>query len=277
MGWHPREWGDVRDDDEFWSMDSSQPCLSAEWKKMRNSLAAMRPGDIVVAMLPDARVGRIGEIVRMEIEDHQWSPIIQRKAAMPFGENGRRILVRWNLVLGPENFDTVTRLPKGLRNFGQHAISWLDEGRYMHLAAAVADARNWEPFYGNFRFETALSDYIAMHPYRLQDGLRINRDVKKFRECSLSSGGRIDVVLEDRARVPVLVECKQEGVVESHIHQLTNYLKKFHDDYPYLPVPRGILVHGGSRRVDAKLRDLANDQGISLVHHELRVDFLASD
>lgn len=236
----------------------------------------MQPGHLVVAMLPGGRVGRMGEIVRLEVNDHQWNPVVRPGPDLPYGENGRRIVVRWNLTIGPIDPGMIVRLPRGLRDNGQAAISRISFNKLELLRAACADKANWEPVHGAFKYERALSDYIAMHPHRLEDGLTPNASVPKIREWTVSSGNRIDVVLEDVLGAPVLVECKQSGATEACVEQLARYLKEVATVYPQWNSPRGFLVHGGARNVSHAVRQLAERNGITLVHHELRVDFSAS-
>lgn len=276
VGWHPRVWGDVESDGTFWSLDGDTPHTGKAWRSARNALREMTAGDAVVAMLPHGKVGRIGEIVRVEADDELWRPVISARPGLRFGENGRRIMVRWDLRVGPADWGQVTQLPKGKAAFGQAAISRLSQDQLRLIVSAMNEEQNWVPFYGNFRFEKALSDYVAMHPYRLEDGLMVHPEMNPIREFPLSPENRIDVVLIDRSRRTVIVECKQDAVSEKHIEQLQNYIQTFSKKYGYLNEPRGILVHGGSRHVSRMLRAMAEERDIKLVYHELKVDFSSS-
>ena len=257
-------------------LDIKQPARSQAWSTARNALKEMQIGHRIVAMLPGGRVGRMGEIVRLEVEDHQWDPIVRPGPELPHGENGRRIIVRWDLTIGPIDPGMIVRLPRGLRDNGQAAISRITFGKLKLFKTACADKANWEPVHGAFKFERALSDYIAMHPHRLEDGLSPNASVPTIREWVVSPSNRIDVVLEDASGTPVLVECKQDGATEACVEQLVRYLNEVVALYPQWGRPRGILVHGGARNVAPAVRHLAEGKGITLVHHELRVDFSAS-
>ena len=50
------------------------------------------------------RVGRLGEVTGTGIRDEEWNPLVPRSRGHPYGEMGRRILVRWDLTIGPEFF-----------------------------------------------------------------------------------------------------------------------------------------------------------------------------
>jgi hypothetical protein len=274
VGWHPSHWGGERGDG--FSFDRTVPSESKAWASARNALSRMRTGDQIAALLPGGRLGRVGEIVRLEVEDHQWNPVIRPSSDLKFGENGRRILVRWDLSLGPADPGLIVRLPKRLRDNGQHAVSETSVSKMDAFRTACVDHVNWEPLHGGFKFERALSDYIAMHPHRLEDGLITHSSAPKIREWTISSGNRIDVVLEDPRGRTVLVECKQGGPTLECVEQLVRYLNEVKRKFSSWGNPRGILVHGGSRNVAESVVYAARAQSILLVHHELRVDFSAA-
>jgi hypothetical protein len=271
VGWHPSGWKDVRGDG--WSFDPGVRSDSKAWSAARNAMHGMRARDMVVAMLPGGRVGRIGEIIRVEADDEQWDPIVPPSSKIPFGENGRRIQVRWELGIGPSDPGTVVQLPDGMRNYGQETITRLNPERFQMIREVMQNEASWMPFHGTFAFEEALSDYIAVHPYRLEDGLILHPYVPSIREWAIAPGNRIDVVLYDKVGRTVLVECKQTGLQQIHIEQLARYLGQARGLYPEWGEPRGILVHGGSRHVSQEFRVLASSLDILLVRHELRVDF----
>ena len=71
----------------------------------------------------------------------------------------------------------------------------------------------------------------------------------------------------------MIVECKQEAPSIDAVAQLGHYLSLLAKETGRADV-RGLLVHGGSRRVrDEVASAAAKDGRIALVFHELRVDF----
>jgi hypothetical protein len=265
VGWPPPEF----------NYDKSTTTGGSAWSAARNALHEMKAGDPIVAVLPDGRIGRVGEIVRLEVADAEWNPIVPRSSSLPNGENGRRILLRWDLSIGSMDPNVVAQLPRGRRNFGQNTITRLSRTIFDELCATAKNPDNWVSLHATFDVEAALSDYIAMHPHRLEDGL-VTHPALPVREFQINAKSRIDVVLQDRSGQVVLVECKQDGVTSAHLDQVNRYLGDFRVRYPEWEKPRGILVHGGARMVSSNLRDYAAKLGIALAHHDLRVDFSVS-
>lgn len=273
VGWPPPSRGNGFNGYEF---DLSKPTVNKAWATARNALHEMQPGHFVVATLPNGRVGRVGEIVRLAATDGQWNPIVKASGEYPVGENGRRILVRWDLTRGPRDANMVTKLPAGLRDNGIAAVSRLTPRRYAEILEAMGSPENWEPLYGTFAAEAALSDYIAVHPYRLEDGMRTHAAAPKIREWAIAPGCRIDVMLQDADGRSVVVECKQGGASTLHLDQVCRYLVEIRARYPQWGEPRGVIVHGGSRHVAPELRDRARATQVEFIHHDLRVDFSSS-
>jgi hypothetical protein len=273
VGWHPSKWKNQVHREGGFHFDKSVPSESRAWSAARNTLSRMQAGDLIAALLPGGRLARIGEIVRCEVEDHQWNPVVRPSNSMPFGENGRRILVRWDLSVGPTDPGMVVALPQGLRDNGQHAVSETTIQHIKRFRQASENHASWEPFHGNFKFEHALSDYIAMHPHELEDGLITHSSAPKVREWTVSPGNRIDVVLEDPNGATVLVECKQNGPTVACVDQLSRYMREVGRKHPLWGRTRGILVHGGSRKVSEAVAQAARRHDVQLVHHALRVSF----
>lgn len=262
VGWPPPEFK--------YAENESSPTKA--WTQARNRLREMNVGDSIVAMLPGGRIGRVGEIVRVKADDMYWDPVVQPSNDFPSGENGRRIEVRWNLSLGPSDPNVVVLLPPGRRDFGQHAISSIRLNDFDFICETMKDRNAWVSLHSTFNLEKALSDYIAMHPHRLSDDL-ITHPSLPVREYRVSDRSRIDVVLQDSQGVPVLVECKQNGAESDHIRQLSRYMEDFKLRHSTMSDPKGILVHGGSRKPSPDVQCLVDKNKIFLVHHELRVDF----
>ena len=247
------------------------------WSQARNALREIRIGDKIIVALRGHRVGRLGEVTGKAIEDDQWDPLVPVSRDMPEGEMGRRIFVRWDLETGPDDRDQVVRLPADVHfNKGElrQPISEIRSRTLDDLKKAMNDPDNWVGILPQFRYEKSLSDYIAAYPHRLEDGFSPYPD-SKIRERTLSNGKRVDVLLLDRKDKPVIVECKQYSPSEADIEQLRGYLKKFHEQTGRRA--RGILVHGGARKLQDEVRDAASkNPSVELVQYRVEVDFFSS-
>lgn len=85
----------------------------------------------------------------------------------------------------------------------------------------------------------------------------------------------MDVLLIDESGTPVVVECKQDAPTLSHLKQLRAYMGQVAKDTG--KEPRGILVHGGARKLRAEVRSAAGRRPkIDLVQHNLDVVFSRS-
>jgi len=92
---------------------SNGPSGNPGWRRTRAALQRMKIGDFIVASLKGNRVGRLGQITCMAIGDADWEPLVPASAEQPEGEMGRRIQVRWDMTVGPEDRDMVVLLPEG--------------------------------------------------------------------------------------------------------------------------------------------------------------------
>jgi hypothetical protein len=274
LGWPPP---DPRLKSKSWQYEGTTTQDHA-WQTARSALKKMQKGDWIIATLPGHRVGRIGTIVDLEVKDEQWNPIVPPGKNCPTGENGRRIVVRWELTTGPDDLSKVVKLPLSARlNTGQlqGTVRNLPVSSLDPIRKAMKDESNWETISAVFRHETALSDYLAVFPQRLENGL-IAHPSEQVRERPYPDGTRSDVILLDRNSRTVIVECKQYAPTVPNLKQLERYMEWFNQQMPELGLPRGILIHGGSRRVESDVRQAASMANIELVHHELRVDFATS-
>ena len=245
------------------------------WSQARNALKAIEAGDLIVVNLHGNRIGRVGEVVRKEIGDEEWRPLVPKHPKEPDGEMGRRILVRW-LPEGPRTPDEVVLLPAGVRFSGgtvRRSLCRLRADEYQNVLSAVVDESNWVPVSGHlFSYEESLSDYIAANPNELEDGL-LPFPSKKARELVFDDRSRLDVLLMDRDGTPVVVECKQHGPSEADIGQLRGYMEKATELTESRRV-RGILVHGGARKLSGGVRNaLASGRPVEVVQYRLRLDF----
>jgi RecB family endonuclease NucS len=98
---------------------------------------------------------------------------------------------------------------------------------------------------------------------------------REVREKVFSDGSRSDVLLIDRDEVPLIVECKQGPPTPEHVRQLTGYLNNLRKEAPTQKKPRGILVHGGARKLSKEVVDEIRRSGfeMGLLQYELSVGF----
>ena len=118
------------------------------WSRIRNCLLEMKEGDYVISALRDSRIGRIGKITSIKINDHEWAPkvpINERIEELRYGEQGRIIHVKW-LPVGPTDEDLVVKLPK-YRGFtpGEYrpALSKIRSKNLGELESLMEDKDNW--------------------------------------------------------------------------------------------------------------------------------------
>jgi hypothetical protein len=238
----------------------------------------MQRGDWIVASLPGWRVGRLGRITDLAVLDDEWNPIVPPTRETPFGENGRRILVRWDLALGPDDPSKVVLLPEPARwNSGQSrgTIRELTPLNLKLVTEAMKDEANWVSLSGAFSLEMALSDYISIHPGRLEAGMIAHPSIQA-RELTFRDRSRADVILQDRAGRIVVAECKQNAPSVGDLDQVQHYRKQIQDEYPELGRSRALLVHGGASRVMPEIDNRARSLDIDLIYFELQVNFVGT-
>jgi Endonuclease NucS C-terminal domain len=244
------------------------------WGAARNALREMSKGDWVVAQLGGNKVGRIGEVVRKQIAEAVWDPLVPRSKSLPDGDMGRRIIVRWDLSTGPTEPDTVVRLPKRAQlpaGVAMGTARWLKASEFKAMKFAMNDEANWVSLHQKFRYERSLSDYIGTFPDRLEDGLQPYPSMK-VRERVFRDRSRLDVLLIDGKERSVVVECKQHDLTVGDVKQIRRYMKNLHRETG--KKPRGILVHGGARKLLRDVRRAVNQKPqIEVVQYSLRVDF----
>jgi hypothetical protein len=267
IGWPPPHWkliGGSRD--------------LAGWAKARAAAVRVKVGDSIIVQLSRGHVGRIGTVTAIRIADHEWKPTVPEDGEYPQGEMGRRFEVRWDLSTGPVAPSAIAKLPEDARFKGgnlRYTISPLSEMNFRAIELALADEANWTVLNSTFRLEKSLSDYIGSFPYLLSEGLR---PYPKAREYRFKDGTRIDVLLLDRQNDLVLVECKQDAPTVEHLDQVQHYVKNARSEIVGTAKRkiRAILVHGGSRNVEPKVRKAAKALAIELVRASVVVDFASS-
>lgn len=248
------------------------------WNRARKALKSVAVGDDVIVTLRGHRVGRLGTVTDIAIEDDQWDPLVPSSRALQSGEMGRRLLVRWDLTVGPDSRDMVVALPPEVQLTSgelRPTISQVRSRSKKELDEAMNDGSNWIGLVTHFHYETALSGYIAAYPHRLEDGLLPHPD-KRVRERIFDDRSRLDVLLTDRSNVPVIVECKQGSPTIDHLKQIRNYMKRLHKE-TRIP-PRGILVHGGARKLPRDVAAAAlRKPEVEIVQYILDVNFARCD
>jgi len=244
------------------------------WSRARRALQRIEVGDHVVVALRGNRVGRVGQVTSKRIDDEYWDPLVPRTKRDPDGEMGRRVLVRWDMTVGPVGQDQVVLLPEGHRLTPGELRPTIGEIRSVslnHLRRVMNDRSNWIGLLSHFPYERALSDFIAAYPHRLEDGLVLHPS-ERIRERVFGDGSRSDVLLLDRDERPVIVECKQHSPSIADLRQLRHYLKLLKHETQ--EEPRGILVHGGSTRLHCDVARAAGKQPpVDIVRYHLDVDF----
>jgi len=247
------------------------------WNRVRKVLQEIKIGDFIIVALPYHCVGRLGQVTGKAIEDIDWDPLVPPTRNDRDGGMGRRIMVRWDLTVGPDNRDMIIALPEGCRFSQGELRPTLSEIRSISLdklKKAMSDPYNWVSIASHFDYERSLSGYIASYPYKLEDGLTVHPS-EKVRERVFKDKSRLDVILLDRNETPVIVECKQDQPSIDDLKQLRHYLRRLQDETGHKA--RGILVHGGARKVRKEIIEASNSKpAIELVQYKLDVDFSRS-
>ena len=254
------------------------------WNIARSALDKVKPGDKVVVALRDHRVGRVGTVTERKVADTDWNPTVPPGPGLPHGEQGRLIEVRWNMTRGPERPDMVVRLPgEGANRAGLNGaklrltLCRLDAHTFRRIEKAMDDEANWESVLPTFDRERALSEFIVAYPHRLEGGL-VPYPSQKAREKVFRDGTRADVLLRDHDGNMVVVECKQRTPTVSNIRQLRGYMRNA-ANLPHLTARkvRGMLVHGGARKLPAAVRrEALRKPQVELVQHNVTVSFARS-
>lgn len=187
---------------------------------------------------------------------------------------GRRIKVRWDLTTGAHDLDLVVKLPQKARFTSGELRPTVAEIRSISLEKlerAMNNPQNWESLLSYFDVERALSDYIAVFPQRLEDGL-LPYPNEKVRERVFRDKSRLDVLLQDREENPVIVECKQRNPTLKDLQQLRKYMLRLKRETK--KSARGILVHSGARKLESEMKRAASKAPrVEIIQYKLDVDF----
>jgi hypothetical protein len=247
------------------------------WSRARKILREIAVGDNIVVALRNHRVGRLGEVTSKTVSDNDWRPLVPPSTQLPDGEMGRRILVRWDMMVGPDNREMVVALPPEAQFTLGELRPTLSEIRSTSLDAlkkVMSDQSNWVGLWSHFDYERSLSGYIAAYPHKLEDGL-LPYPNSKIRELVFNDQSRLDVILQDRFGVPVIVECKQGQPSVANLDQLRGYMANLRKETKQDRI-RGILVHGGARKLHRDIDRAARQSPvIEIVQYNLALEFSA--
>jgi hypothetical protein len=252
-----------------------------DWNKTKSALKKIEAGHFIVAALPGRRIGRLGPVVEMQLVKggkDWWQPLIPPSPDNETGGMGRRILIRWDLEHGPDSLDQVVQLPEDFDIGWRGTLNRIWDRSVKEFREVMANPANWVGLAGHFGYESALSDYIALYPHRLEDGLRphpskkIRQNVIRVREKVCADHSRLDVLLLDGDDTPVIVECKQNSPTVEDIRQLRHYIRQLKKDLHM--EARGILVHGGARKLHSRVLDASKESPcVAVFQYKLEVDF----
>jgi len=252
-----------------------------DWSLARRYLLKVSPGDKVIVQLKNWHVGRIGTVLSKQIEDAEWTPSVPRQGG-DSGEMGRRVHVRWDLTTGRLTPDFVVKLPPEARpnpRIWRLTLSEVPDASFKAMERAVQDERNWVSLVPGFASERALSEYISASPHLLEDGL-VPYPSASARELVFPDRTRLDVLLLDPRQNVVIVECKQGAPTLNNIEQLRGYMRNAEKLRTGLKIGkniRGILVHGGARKLSAEVRKESRKvPQIDLVQFSVSVGFTPS-
>jgi hypothetical protein len=251
------------------------------WSDARRYLLQINPGDKVIVQLKHWRVGRIGTVLSKQIEDSEWKPSVPPQSGDQ-GEMGRRLQVRWDLTTGPLTPSYVVELPPEARpnmRIWRLTLSPVPDKAFAAMERAAKEESNWVSLVPGFASERALSEYIIALPHLLEDGL-LPYPSESARELVFPDRSRLDVLLLDRDQNIVIVECKQGAPSRPDVEQLRRYMRNAEKLRTGLRVGkniRGILVHGGARKLSPEVRaESRRAPAIELVQFSVSVGFTAS-
>lgn len=269
VGWPPPEFG------------LRTPTNDSAWSTARKYLMQVNPGDKVIVQLKNWRVGRIGTVLNKQIEDEDWNPTVPPQGG-DAGEMGRRVQVRWDLTIGRLTPNFVVELPPEVRpnpRIWRLTLSRVPDDTFHAMELAVKEESNWVSLIPGFATERALSEYISASPHLLEEGLRPYPS-ESARELVFPDQTRLDVLLLDRCDNIVIVECKQAAPCLQHVEQLRGYMRNAEHLRTGLKIGkniRGILVHGGARKLSRDVRDESKRiPQVELVQFSVSVGFTPS-
>jgi len=143
---------------------------AGDWIKARNALKSIEPG---TSSWPRFQgVGSADSVRWWKCELTTTSGTLWSSIPDDEPGDGPEILVRWDLEHGPDSLDQIGPASGRLR----HRVAWnlnrIWDKSVKEFEEIMANPANWVGLVGHFGYEWALSDYIALYPHRLEDGLR---------------------------------------------------------------------------------------------------------
>lgn len=266
VGWPPPEFG------------LETPSKDTAWEMCRKRIVKVKPGDRVVVQMRDWRVGRIGTVLQLKITDGEWNPTVPGDV----GEMGRRIEVRWDLRTGPLAPQFAVQLPPDARpnnRIWRPTVSDMPQQVFERIQKVAEDEEFWVSIIPGFAKERSISEFISVSPHLLEDGLRPFPS-EAARELVFADRSRLDVLLLDRDNNIVIVECKQGTPTLDNINQLRGYMRnaeRLRTGVSLGGTIRGILVHGGARKLKEEIRaEINREPKIELVTFSVNVGFASS-
>jgi hypothetical protein len=182
----------------------------------------------------------------------------------------------------PSRSSFVVELPPEARpnpRIWRPTLSLVPDTAFRAMELAVNEEANWVSLIPGFASERALSEYISASPHLLEDGL-VPYPSESARELVFSDRTRLDVLLLDHDGNIVIVECKQGAPSLQHVEQLRRYMRNAEKLRTGLKVGkniRGILVHGGARKLSSGVRNESRRAPrIELVQFSVSVGFTPS-
>ncbi len=269
VGWPPPDWGLLT------------PTNDRAWNTARRTLLKIKPDDRIVVQLKHWRIGRLGYVLKLKIKDNEWNPAVPPQKG-DAGEMGRRLEVHWDLMTGPLAPQFAIHLPPEARpnmRIWRPALTEMSKTVFDRIEKAARDENHWVNIVPGFAKERAMSEFISSSPHLLEDGLRPYPSAAA-REFVFADGSRLAVLLLDRDDAIVIVECKQGAPTVSDVRQLRGYMRNAEKLRTGLKVGRnirGILVHGGARKLKPDVRDESlSSPKVDLVTFSVNVGFAPS-
>jgi len=127
---------------------SEGPTADAGWRIARNRLREMAPGDKIIPYLRNWRIGPVGTIVRVNLDDQHWNPTVAaglHKRHPDEAELGRRIDVSWesNYMLPSDMIAVIPAVRRSRLSPPRHTAQSLDGEKFDQLIEVLQDPNNW--------------------------------------------------------------------------------------------------------------------------------------
>jgi hypothetical protein len=224
---------------------ASNPKEEARLLKNLKQANRMDKGDLVVAYLKKSRIGGIG-VLKRRIRKDVWTPIAD-------GDHGRLAEVDWQWLPreGCYAFPPEGTIPR--RMWAIYSIK--DTDKFDLLMKAVEDERTWgalrDSKYLAKNEKENLHPLIAENLELLEKGLHPNR-WGRLCEYPAWPAGFIDLLAEDSAGNPVIVEAKRHSCGDETIGQVLRYRAWIRQNIGARKKIRAMIVAGEFRFAPSK-------------------------